>query len=182
MKTKFKNLRLIPLSVKHIDYVMSWVNDPETVFYFSAIKEGFSREEELEYIENITKSEADRVFSIFNGTRYIGQVAINKIDRDQSGQGRLFIVIKKEYRRRGYASETIERIQDFVFKELGLNRLYLMVRPENDKALDLYHECGFRIEGTLYEVYKLNGKFINMMQLAIIKRWWKTRRNRERRG
>lgn len=168
------NIQLIPLGTNHIDYVMSWINDPEIVFYFSSMKKVFSREEELEFIKNMIDSKNDEVFSVFDEGNYIGQVSINKIDRTQSKQGRLFLAVKKEYQGKGYAHEIIKRIQGIAFEEMGLNRLYLIVRPLNYKGLQLYHRCGFRQEGVLRELYQLNGEFIDMVLMAIIKRDWKT--------
>lgn len=174
MKKKSKNLRLVPLTWEHIDHIMSWINDPEIVFYFSSMKKTFSRDEEKSFIVNMVASPSDKVFSVFHDSVYIGQVSINKIDWTQSKQGRLFLVVKKEFQGQGYAHEIIRLVQDYAFKELGLNRLYLIVRPLNDKGLQLYHRCGFRQEGVLRELYQLNGKFIDMVLMAIIKRDWKT--------
>lgn len=171
--TDEKKITLAPLSKDHIDHVMDWVNDPEVNQFFASMKKQHTREEELAYIESLINSKTDRVYSVFDRDEYIGQVSINQIHW-QSGEGRLFLVINKKHQGRGYARRILKEIEDIAFIYLGLHRLYLIVRPENEKGLQIYHGCGFRQEGYLHEKYFLDGKWMDMIQMAVIKPWWQT--------
>lgn len=167
------NIKLVPLSIDHVGHIMEWVNDPEITQYFANMRKKVSREEELEFIRKILASQNDIIYSVFdseNGS-YIGQASINQIHWP-SGEGRLFMVVVKKHQGKGYGHVLLRAIQDAAFRELELHRLYLIVRPENEKALQLYHRCGFRQEGYLYDKYKIEGQWINMIQMAIIRPWW----------
>lgn len=165
---KNKNIKLEPLSIKHLDYIMKWVNDPAVTGYFAGAQKKINKKEEKEYILNIIRSKNDRVFSVFDGKKYIGQTSINQIYWP-ARNGRLFLVIVKKFQGKGYGKIIIKKILNHAFNELNLHKIYLIVRAENEKAIYLYHRCGFRQEGVLKEEYFVKGKYWDMMRMAILK-------------
>ena len=44
------DLRLEPLSLQHLDGIMTWVNDPEVTFYFARLGQEITREEEADMV------------------------------------------------------------------------------------------------------------------------------------
>ncbi|OGE77564.1 hypothetical protein A3J19_01670 [Candidatus Daviesbacteria bacterium RIFCSPLOWO2_02_FULL_41_8] len=164
------HIKIVPLNVDHIDYIMEWVNDSEITQYFASMRKKVTREEELEFIKKIIASQNDIVYSVFDSDSgdYIGQVSINQIHW-LSGEGRLFMVVVKKHQGKGYGHEILKAIQDAAFINLQLHRLYLIVRPENVRGIQLYHRCGFRQEGYLYDKYKIEDQWIDMIQMAIIR-------------
>lgn len=170
-------ITLAPLLPGHLDYVMTWINDPEVTQYFAGMQKEISRADEAVFLHKLIASPNDKAFSVFlddvGGVEYVGQVSINQIHWP-SGEGRLFLVVRKEFQGRGLAHEIIREIQKLAFGEFKLHRLYLIVRPENAKGIQLYHRCGFRQEGYLYHKYRIGQQWIDMIQLAIIRPWWET--------
>ncbi len=173
MSEKVKTLRIEPLSEEHIDYVMSWVNDPEITFYFASMKKEITKEEELQFLKSLIASKDDEVYSVFDEGEYVGQVSINKIDW-MGEVGRIFLVIAKEKQGNGYAKLILKSIQDKAFNEIGLNKLYLIVRPDNAKGIHIYKQCGFDTEGVLRQEYKVNDQRFDMKRMSILKEDWQT--------
>jgi RimJ/RimL family protein N-acetyltransferase len=162
---------------KHIDHIMTWVNDPEVTFYFANRQKKISKPEEILFLHDVLSSRFDVLYSVFNYRReYIGQVSINKID--WAGEtGRLFLVITKKQQKKGYARPVISEVQGKFFTELKLNKLYLITRNNNKKARRLYSSMGFQVEGVLREEYKVRGKRYDMVRMGLLKseweeRWW----------
>ena len=89
-------------------------------------------------------SEGYRYFIIRKGETYVGYTGVRP-DPD----GRLFLsklYIKKEYRGRGYASETFSFLKELC-KENGLHGIWLTVNKNNESTINVYKHCGFKIIG-----------------------------------
>ena len=53
------------------------------------------------------------------------------------------IVIKDEFRNKGYAKATLFNIREYSLKVLHLHQLYAYVDVENERSLRLFEKCGF---------------------------------------
>lgn len=163
--------------MEHIDNIMLWVNDPAVTFYFAGMQKEKTREEEIEFYRNLLESKTDVVYSIINSdAEYVGQVSINKID--WIGQtGRVFLVITPKMQGRGYFYGAVKAIEDAGFTDVKLNKLWIIIRYENEMELK-YRKCGFEPEGVLKEEYKIGDKRYDMIRMAILKKdyenWWET--------
>ncbi len=74
---------------------------------------------------------------------YIGQLDLIKIDWPNR-VGTIGIVIgTKENLSKGYGTEAIKLLQDFVFNKLNLNKLELDVRSFNERAIACYKKMWF---------------------------------------
>jgi len=54
-------------------------------------------------------------------------------------------IAEPEYRGRGIGEKTIRHLINAAFKDLGLSRVYLNVRKNNERAINCYKKCGFNI-------------------------------------
>lgn len=70
---------------------------------------------------------------------------------------------------KGYGTEAIELVLDFVFEELKLNRLQLEVYSHNERGLRAYEKNGFKREGVLREALYYQGAFSDEIIMAIIR-------------
>jgi len=157
-----------PLKLGDIGNIMTWVNDPEVVKNLQHFNKKFTRKDEVGYIEKILASKNDFVFSFFNEEgEYIGQGGIHQIAWDNK-LGRLSLIIKREHWNKGYAKEILPSLVDYAFKNLGLHKIWLMHWKENKKADHLYKKLGFKKEGVLKDEYFWQGKYHDMIRMAII--------------
>ena len=90
----------------------------------------------------------------------------------------LSIIIKREYRGKGYGTEAIEKILNIGFGELGFNRIWLRVLEYNRQAIVSYIKAGFIEEGICREESIRFGKFKNQVQMSILRNEWLHRRNK----
>lgn len=160
-------ITLRPLMMNHLDHVMTWVNDREVMQYFANRQRDITREEEANYLEAIMSSKTDRVYSIFNDGEYVGQCSINQIYWPAKN-GRLFVVIKKDAHGHGYGPEAIKQLLKLAWTELGLHKVWLIVRQDNRHAQAMYLNLGFNFEGLLRDEYLVGGKFYDMVRMGII--------------
>jgi ribosomal-protein-alanine N-acetyltransferase len=90
-----------------------------------------------------------RLFSfavIYRGS-LVGQVTVGGVTRGSASSAYIGYWISKSHARRGLTSLGVALVTDFCFEELGLNRVEINVRPENEASIKLVERLGFRYEG-----------------------------------
>jgi RimJ/RimL family protein N-acetyltransferase len=163
-------VRLVPLELAHLPHVMTWVNDREVMQYFANHQQAISEEEERAYLGSLLGSRTDRAFSIFAGDEYVGQCSVNQIYWPAKN-GRVFIVIRREAQGRGFGPAAVRKLVETAFGELGLYKLWLIVRRDNRDAQAMYLKLGFDFEGVLKAEYCVNGKFFDMVRMSSLRPW-----------
>jgi diamine N-acetyltransferase len=160
-------LRLVPLALEHLPLVMTWVNDREVMQYFAARQTDITEEEERRYLATLLASKSDRAWSIFEGDTYVGQCSINQIYWP-ARNGRLFIVVRKEHQGRRLGPRAIELLLERAWSELGLHKVWLIVRRDNRSALAMYTRLGFDFEGVLRDEYFVQDVFHDMVRMSVL--------------
>lgn len=77
-----------------------------------------------------------------------------------------------EYRKRGIMTEAMTAAIDYIFGELGLNRIYAYIDPRNIASMALVERLGFVKEGRLRESTFFRGKFWDDVVYALVSRDW----------
>jgi RimJ/RimL family protein N-acetyltransferase len=158
-------LHLEPLSLDHLPHVMTWVNDREVMQYFANRQTDITESDEATYIEGLIASKQERVYSVFDDEVYVGQVSLNQIYWPAKN-ARLFVVVRRELQGRGYGTSAVERIVEKAFGDLGLRKIWLIVRKDNRHAQAMYLKLGFDFEGVLRDEYCVNGIYYDMVRMA----------------
>lgn len=162
-------VRLDPLTLDHLPHVMTWVNDRDVMQYFAQRQERISEEEERRYLESLIASKTDRAFSIFMGEEYVGQCSVNQIYWP-ARNGRVFLVVRKAMQGKGLGSAALRALVERAFgDEMNLHKLWLIVRRDNRSAQAMYLRAGFEFEGMLRDEYCVQGKFFDMVRMAILR-------------
>jgi RimJ/RimL family protein N-acetyltransferase len=165
-----------------LPWIRQWVNDPDIVCHLSDI---FLYPHPLESTETFLDSMLDgssdsRGFVIADITdeAYIGQVNLDAIDW-KNRVGRVGIVIgSTEYFGLGYGTEAMRLLIQFAFLEMNLNRLELDVYDFNERAIRCYLSCGFRQEGRLRERQYKNGRYVDVIQMGLLRSDWEEKNPR----
>jgi RimJ/RimL family protein N-acetyltransferase len=161
-----KPVRLEPLAMSHLAGVMTWVNDHEVMQYFANRQTDITEAEEKVFLEKLISSPNDRAFSIFEGDEYVGQCSVNQIYWPAKN-GRLFIALKAEAQGRGIAQKALPLLFEKAWTELGMHKIYLIVRRDNRHSQALYLKLGMDFEGVLLDEYCVNGTYYDMVRMSI---------------
>ncbi|MBI2626471.1 MAG: GNAT family N-acetyltransferase [Candidatus Nealsonbacteria bacterium] len=172
-----ERLSLVPIEGGDGREILEWINNGEIVSNFQFFTGAFSIEEESRYLTKMADSPTDFLLGLFiNNGRFIeliGTCGLHEIDF-KNDTARLGIIIgKKEHWNEGYAREAIRALLGFAFNAMNLHKIYLNVFVTNGKAVHLYAQVGFRIEGTLRSEYKIRGGYVDMYRMAILREEWK---------
>lgn len=157
-----------------LKFMRRWCNDPEItdnlsdIFLFPHTVNGTEQ-----YLNSILEGKTDQkgfVIAHKDTEEYIGQIDLFRLDwKNRSAELGIVIGIK-EYLGKGYGTEAIKTLQDFVFNRLNLNRLQLEVHDFNERAYRCYLKCGFKEEGRLREKNFINGRYSDTITMSILKR------------
>jgi len=168
-------LRLRTLEKEDIDFIHRLTNNPDIMSYW--FEEAYNSKVKLEevYMKN-KDNNRDRLFVLEKNSEQLGFVAlfsINPIHR----KAEFAIMIDPAHQGFGYASQATQLATDYAFTVLNLNKLYLIVDEENEKARHVYQKAGFEIEATLQEEYFVNGSYHNAVIMNMFQRDYFAKKN-----
>ena len=81
---------------------------------------------------------------------------------------------EREFWSKGYGSDMMRLCQQFVFTELGIERLSLALHSYNARALRSYEKCGFRLEGRTRQDVLKEGERSDTLWMGILREEWLT--------
>lgn len=119
----------------------------------------------------ISESSA-RYLIVGESDRHIGIVwtfkAIPYFDAIEVG----YQVFREEDRGKGYGTEAVKLLIDYLFESKPVNRLEIRLATENVASERVAIKAGFSIEGTHREAAFSKGKLYDMHTYAILRREW----------
>ena len=80
-----------------------------------------------------------------------------------------YVVYAAEQRGKGVATEAINLLVRYLFETKRMNRIRLVIHPENGASRRLAEKCGFRHEGTARGAWYNNGKHQDVEIYAILR-------------
>ncbi len=98
----------------------------------------------------------------------IGCTGISRADYNNSN-AMVHIFVGADHTGKGYGTDAMEQLVDFIFSEMNLDRVYLTVFAYNERAIKSYRKVGFLEEGRLREHLFRDGKYHDVVQMAILK-------------
>jgi len=169
---------LRPLERSDAAPITGWINDPEVTGTLQTYRP-MTLEAEEEFIATNTRSEHAVVLGIVvkASDQLIGVTGLEGIDfKNGHAQFGLFIGEKGEWGK-GYASETTELMVAHAFDTLNLNRVWLHVYENNDRAIRAYEKVGFQREGVLRQETYRQGRYWDTVVMAILRQEWRARQH-----
>ena len=169
--------RLILRSVKQEDKseIFAYRKDAETNKYQGWIPEIISDVEE--FINKIPKeiNLPDTWFQLViiekESNRIIGDVGIHFLGNDNM-QCEIGCTLNKLFHNKGYATEALSAVIDYLFNELKKHRIITSIDPENESSIRLVERLGFRKEAHFIESLFINGKWVDDIVYALLSREW----------
>ena len=103
--------------------------------------------------------------------KIIGDMGIHFIGTENQ-QVELGCTLNKTFQNKGYATEALRGIIDFLFKELKKHRIVTSIDPENESSIRLVERLGFRKEAHFVESLYFNGQWVDDIVYALLAREW----------
>jgi diamine N-acetyltransferase len=172
-----KRVRLRAMEKDDLPSYVRWFNDPEVRRNLKIVQPLSLGQEEQWYADILTKPVEEQPLCIevkqdekwvFIGN--LGFMAINHHDRTAE----LGIAIgEKQFWGQGYGTEALLLLVQHGFENLNLNRIYLYVYETNPRAVRSYEKAGFSLDGRLRQGRFLEGRYVDVFLMSILKGEWK---------
>lgn len=100
---------------------------------------------------------------------HIGWIDLKNIDRINKHAELGIAIGNKAYWGRGYGQAAMYEMLKFGFNELGMNKIWLRVETDNEKAIKSYKRLGYVDEGILRQDRFRNGGYVDRIRMSILK-------------
>lgn len=128
-------------------------------------------QEQMDYYENQYKNETGCYWLMQHKktNESIGVVGLHNIQKEHR-KGEIGFWILPKFGSKGYTTEAAKAVVDCCFNSLNFNRVEATVETENPASIKVIQKLGFTHEGTFKEYEMNNGKFIDLMMFARLKK------------
>lgn len=163
------------LKVKDAPLMLEWMHDTDIQRSFKRRMADYTIDDVLAFIMKAASADA-----VFTGTdlhfaiadqaddQYLGTVSLKNIDLE-NGNAEFAIVTRKTAQGKGIGYEATMMLLKKAFSELGLQRVYLNVFSNNERAIRLYERCGFSPEGEFRNHFLIDGQYVGWKWYGMLK-------------
>lgn len=163
-----ENFLLRPISGAELERTRAWANDPELRRLILRVGHVTS-EDQLAWFERLQADDARQVFAIFQDGLHVGNTGFYHIDRLHARAEFWILLGTASCRGKGLGAQVLQRMLEHGFGALGLHKVYLHAGETNLPALRLYEKFGFRRESLLREHYLIEGAWVNVVGLSLLR-------------
>jgi RimJ/RimL family protein N-acetyltransferase len=135
----------------------------------------WSKKKALEWIEKDLESDEARIglsIRTTEGDRPIGFVGLDGIRWNQGDSYVAIGIGEEEFWGKGYGTEAMRLMIQYVFRELNFRRLTLTVFEYNQRAFRSYQKLGFQVEGRVREFMRREGRWWDLVFMGILREDW----------
>ena len=167
-----KKTRLRALEKSDVAKVWEWMNDDEVMRFWgdpcntqslAEVEQWFARLQEASGY-----SSKQFIIETEEGIP-IGRIFYQYLDIKHNRTELGILIGEKEYWGKGYGTDAIIAFLDYLFNELGLHRVYLIVQGHNTRASRCYEKCGFIQEGILRHHGFTRGEYYDDLIMGILR-------------
>ena len=173
MKTQLPDVELRELILEDAEDRYSWCLDKEVTKHLNMPEKypPFSLAETKKWIEMcIHKTNSYEQKAIMDEAgKHIGWVDLKNIDLLNKHAELGIAIGDKNFWGKGYGLAAMEKMLEFGFTELDLNKIWLRVETDNLKAIKSYKRIGYVEEGILRQDRLRNGEFVDRLRMSILK-------------
>jgi RimJ/RimL family protein N-acetyltransferase len=124
------------------------------------------------WIDEYLGKDSTRIYIAEESGVAIGFAILSK-DSAASRQAEFRIALNPDYLGKGFGKKLIRLALEKGFQELGLQRIYLIVRKSNPRARRLYENCGFMEIGECRK--EIHGIMVDLFEMALEKQTFEMR-------
>jgi RimJ/RimL family protein N-acetyltransferase len=154
-------LRLRPTREDDLDFVVAAQADPDNAPFIR-------NSPRAEHLGWLSDPRHRHVIAEADG-RAVGFALLRLHPEDHAVELRRIAVTEKG---RGYGRATLELAIRWAFEEHGAHRLWLDVKPHNERARSLYRSAGFVEEGLLRDAFYDGKRFESLVIMSILRPQW----------
>lgn len=167
-------VRLRALEPDDVEILYRWEND-RSIWHLSTTIVPLSRFALEQYVigsgQDLYTSRQLRLMidltEPISGIKTIGSIDLFEFEPTHQRAG-VGILILKDFRQKGYASEAMELLIRYSFETLQLHQLFCNISPDNLESIKLFESKGFQYIGTKKEWNRIRNKWEDESMFQLI--------------
>jgi len=165
-KTERLHLRQFTVDDITLEYIDA-LNDKEVVQYTDARHSNWNVENSREFVLDSNIEGVRELIGIFlkDSGKHIGSIRLHFDNRERRVALGIMIWDKTQWGK-GYSTEALIAVSDYVFNDLGYHKLWAGYYPVNAASARLFEKAGFEIEGVFKDHFVLYGEFVDDVYVA----------------
>ncbi|WP_324719210.1 GNAT family N-acetyltransferase [Salinimicrobium sp. HB62] len=160
------------LEIKDFSLTSTWRNDPEVTDLLAGNVFHTSPDREKKWIEEVIMNDKVNIrlgVALKENDKLIGMVNLINIQWiDRNAEFSILLGDKSEWGK-GYGKQATAQMLNFGFRERNLERIYLTVDVDHNRAISIYEDLGFKKEGVLRKHHFRKGKYRDVFIYSILK-------------
>jgi len=170
-------IRLRQLQEKDAEGMLEWMQDPEIRKSFRFGNEEVKREDILKFIEAAEtepiEGKSIHYAIVDEQDEYLGTISLKNVDL-LAKKAEYAISLRRKAQGMGIGIQATKKILENAFDKFELERVYLNVLSDNERAIHLYEKCGFSYEGEFRKHLFLRGEYKSLKWYSMLKEEFKT--------
>lgn len=151
----------------------NWASDPEVTKYLTWPTHSSVAVSEMvleSWVECYAKDNYYQWLIVLkeNGPDPIGSMAVVQLD-DNAEKAEIGYCIGRNWWHQGITSEALKAVMDFLFDEVGMNRVEACHDPRNPNSGAVMRKCGMKYEGTHRQADRNNQGICDVSIYALLK-------------
>jgi ribosomal-protein-serine acetyltransferase len=120
-------------------------------------------------VVNAPQDQFDYVFTIRKEGQFIGLIGFKDTDK-QNKKTEIGYWLSEKHQKQGIVTKSVDRLCDFAFHELGINRIQIKCAIDNTSSINIPKRLKFRLEGIERQGELLSGDiFTDLMIFSKLK-------------
>lgn len=172
-----ENLKLVLPTERHVEEITRIVREnlEELKLWMPWAKDDYSVESAREFIKfNLSEFARNGSFSasVFLEEKFVGGVGFHNLDL-KNKSAHIGYWLAKEAQGKGIMTRCCRALFDYLFDDLGLNRIQINCNVENTKSRAVPERLGFQLEGIHRQVEFFDNRFGDWAIYAMLAEEWK---------
>ena len=173
-------MRLRKLEEKDAEGMLEWMQDPEIQkgFRFNAGQKDM--QSVLDFIQHagikLIDGEDIHYAIADENDEYLGTISLKNVKMTDK-RAEYAISLRGKAQGKGIAMEVTQEILELAFRYYGLERVYLNVLEDNERAIRLYEKSGFVYEGAFRRHLFLRGEYKTVRWYSMLREEYLMKKN-----
>lgn len=167
---KGKRVTLRKPKIKDAADIAKYCKEKDLSKWVTGMPHPYTKKHAIKFIKDCSKKWKTGSYNLVIEKRgeLVGMISISKKNFDKAEIGWW---VGKPHWGKGCAPEAAKLLIKEGFKKLKLNKIYAHFKEGNKKSERVMQKTGMKYECLLKEDIKQNGKYYNLRQYCILKRW-----------
>lgn len=166
---KLSELFLRPIELEDIEDIKKWRNSKNVLPYVREYRL-LSNYHVKNWYENMIMSDRFEMFIMQDGGEKVGISGLTYINWQNRHADLHFAIYKDDsWIDQIYAPEFYEKVVNYAFQELNLNKVYVEIYENDLKKKYFFESKGFKLDGRLRQHYYHKGEYLDSLIYSLLK-------------